>query len=191
MLPSHSPRRTCARRTVYFLTVTSVWLLQRYGRCAPRGTGGSPDRTIATVVKAPDGVGLAATSAETDAAQRGVRVISRTHLCAVVHRAMVEELVRYCGSPGKLQQSRTVTVLLLLLAIPVLRCDQQQGMVPIKIAPSSPPQTCSCMLHTLSLRVASPSQPSVQGCRMCVLCDVVMHGSLSLCCACRHKPLIS
>ena len=36
---------------------TFVWLLQRYGRCEPRGSGAA-DLTIATVVKAPDGDGL-------------------------------------------------------------------------------------------------------------------------------------
>lgn len=97
-----------------FLTATSVRLLQRYGRCTPRGSGGTADRTIAIVVKAPGGVGLVAASAETNEAQRGVRVISRTHLCAVVHRAMVEELDRCCGFPGKLQHARAVTFLLLL-----------------------------------------------------------------------------
>jgi hypothetical protein len=74
--------------------------LQRYGRCEPRG-GGTGDRTIATVVKAPDGDGLAATSAETDETQRGVRLTTRAHSCALLQTALKQELDQTCGSQGE------------------------------------------------------------------------------------------
>ena len=79
---------------------SSPALVQRHGRCEPRGSS-TADRTIATVVKAPNGDGLVATSAETDEAQRGVRQVSRAHSCLVLREALIEELVRACnGSEG-------------------------------------------------------------------------------------------
>lgn len=74
----------------------SSMLVQRYGRCEPRGSS-APDHTIATVVKAPDGGGLVATSAETDEARRGVRQISKAHSCLLLRKALIEELLRACN----------------------------------------------------------------------------------------------
>ena len=80
----------------------SYGLPQRHGRCEPRGSGAA-DRTFATVVKAPDGDGLLATSAETDATQCGVQPRTTASCCVVLRRTLVEELVNACrGSGGTL-----------------------------------------------------------------------------------------
>jgi hypothetical protein len=78
---------------------------QRYGRCEPRGSGGTADRTIALVAKARDGDGLMAIVAETNAAPSRVLRTTNMHNCSVLHLAIKQELVRCCGSEGKSQTS--------------------------------------------------------------------------------------
>ena len=72
-----------------------------YGRCEPRGGGGTADRTIAGVFKAHDGDGLMATLAQTNAARRREWQKIGTDGSAVLHWAMTQELVRCCSAKGK------------------------------------------------------------------------------------------
>ena len=85
--------------------MTYIGLLQRCGRCGPRGNYGMADRTIALVVKAPYDDGLVAILGETDAACRRVWRSTGTRDCVVLHLAMQQELVRCCNSQGKLQNA--------------------------------------------------------------------------------------
>jgi hypothetical protein len=103
------------------------------------------DRTIATVVKAPGGGGLAATSAGAEEARRGLRQFSRTPLCAEVHRAMMHELVRCCGSPGKLQRARACDSPVACSTIPCVATYGRQGMLPKHTPMLSPLQPCSAL----------------------------------------------
>jgi hypothetical protein len=103
-VPSHRPRGTCAeQRILDAFSVNNVGLLQGYGRCEPRGSGGTADRTIALVAKARDGDGLMAIVAETNAAPSRVLRTTNMHGCSVLHLAIKQELVRCCGSQGKSQ----------------------------------------------------------------------------------------
>lgn len=92
-------------------------LVQRYGRCDPRGSS-VPDHTIATVVKAPNGGGLVATSAATDQARRRVRMISKTHTFLVLRTALIEELIRACNG----SELEGTAVRMLLMHVASLAC---------------------------------------------------------------------
>lgn len=74
-------------------------LLQRYGRCRPRGSKGFRDATVVAVDKAREYNGLEA-FAEGRRSTRSRPLLTEPHMCAVLQQAVHQELVLSCGSKG-------------------------------------------------------------------------------------------